>query len=284
MTASSSKQARAQLAALRHLASAGQAGCKLDDIDEIWTLMSTSTNRKVAPHIVMGWLATGLAVRLPDQRIAITSSGRAHLKRAIHQLNAEPEAASDAHALQHRDMGAVEVTMPDQTRHIAMANLAESPLAWLYRRKSKDGQRLLSDIQFQAGERLRSDYERSQLRQRISSNWEASLASGGRGAARGGDDLSDAAIDARARVHKALHSLTAGHAGIVEDVCCHLKSITDVERERSWPRRAGRVVLAMALDELGRHYGLAMDRTNSRRQSIRSWGDGNHVPTRVLME
>ncbi|MEO0497356.1 MAG: DUF6456 domain-containing protein, partial [Pseudomonadota bacterium] len=241
--------------------------------------------RAVPPHLILGWLTAGLAVRLADQRLAITSSGQAHLKRALHDLNSQPDSHYDPYGAQHRDVHAVEITLPDRTRQMAMANLAESPLAWLYRRKSKNGQRLLSDTQFQAGERLRLDYERGQLRQRISSNWEASLASGGRGAARGGDDLSDAAMDARARVQKALQSLTVGHAGIVEDVCCHLKTITDIERERNWPRRAGRIVLAMALDELGRHYGLVAAAKSPRSNgAIRAWGDGEHIPTRALPE
>ena len=46
-------------------------------------------------------------------------------------------------------------------------NLAESPLGWLYSRG------LLTRVQFQAGERLRSDWERAQLAPNVTMSWDA---------------------------------------------------------------------------------------------------------------
>ena len=37
-------------------------------------------------------------------------------------------------------------------------NLDESPLAWLVRRKDKDGKPMLSEAEVNAGERLRADF------------------------------------------------------------------------------------------------------------------------------
>ncbi|MCK9544534.1 MAG: DUF6456 domain-containing protein, partial [Novosphingobium sp.] len=46
-------------------------------------------------------------------------------------------------------------------------NLAESPLGWLMRRG------MVSDRQFDAGERLRGDYETAQLGARVTMRWDA---------------------------------------------------------------------------------------------------------------
>ena len=51
-------------------------------------------------------------------------------------------------------------------RSITM-NLAESPLGWLFARGH------VSQRQFDAGERLRADWERAQLGQRVTMSWDA---------------------------------------------------------------------------------------------------------------
>ncbi len=62
---------------------------------------------------------------------------------------------------------------------------AESPLAWLARRKGRDGRALIEPVQLLAGERLRAEFTRAQLMPRITSNWSASVADGPRGATPG---------------------------------------------------------------------------------------------------
>ena len=55
----------------------------------------------------------------------------------------------------------------------ATVNLAESPLTWLHARGH------VSDRQFDAGERLRADWERSQLAPSITMRWDPVRVSGG---------------------------------------------------------------------------------------------------------
>ena len=54
---------------------------------------------------------------------------------------------------------------------------AESPLAWLARRRGRDGRPLIEPHQLQAGERLRADFTRANLMPRTTSNWESPISS-----------------------------------------------------------------------------------------------------------
>jgi hypothetical protein len=75
----------------------------------------------------------------------------------------------------------------------------ETPLAWLHRRKDKDGQPLITDAQYTAGERLAADYHRAHISRRVTSDWSGVAASRRvrRGAPDTGVELSDAAVAAR---------------------------------------------------------------------------------------
>src|ERR1044071_5565327 len=57
----------------------------------------------------------------------------------------------------------------------------ESPLAWLARRRGRDGRPLISPHQLQAGDRLRADFTRAHLMPRTTSNWESPISGGRRG-------------------------------------------------------------------------------------------------------
>lgn len=158
-------------------------------------------------------------------------------------------------------------------------NDAESPLAWLHRRKDRSGKPLIGDAAFAAGERLRADYTRAGLMPAMSVD--LSLPSKGRGRKSGGGGpaaMLDAALDARDRVNAALAAVGPELAGALVDVCCHLNGLEQVERVRGWPKRSAKLVLEMALSRLARHYGIG-EAEGPVRGRTRRWGTDDYRPT-----
>src|SRR6266567_4029717 len=88
-------------------------------------------------------------------------------------------------------------------------NLTESPLGWLFARG------FVSRRQYDAGERLRSDWERAQLAPRITMAWDAAPVARGRGGSAAEPDLSGAQIDARRRFEDAVESAGPGLSDIL---------------------------------------------------------------------
>ena len=135
-----------------------------------------------------------------------------------------------------------------RTRTVSV-NLAESPLGWLLAHGH------LTRRQYDAGERLRLDWERASLDPRVTMRWDAA-SSGGRSGS-GGIDLSLAQIDARARFHSATSTVGPGLADILWRVVCAGEGMRDAERALGWPARAGKLVLTFALDRVADHYRIA---------------------------
>ena len=131
-------------------------------------------------------------------------------------------------------------------RRSVTVNLAESPLGWLRSRELVDAR------QFEAGERLRGDYERACIAARTTMNWTVRV-DGGDG---GGLDPVSAQIAAKRRFDEAMAALGGGLRDIAWRVICAGEALPAAERGLGWPARAGRIVLTLALDRLADHYGL----------------------------
>lgn len=148
-----------------------------------------------------------------------------------------------------------------------IVNDSESPLAWLARRKGRDGRAMIGPDQFIAGERLRADFTRGHLTPRVTSSWSGIGRTKGSG---GGGEMTDLIVASRQRVRLALEACGPEFSGLLLDVCCFLRGLEDVERERGWPSRSAKVVLQLALDRLARHYGLRAE-TRGGSAAIRTW-------------
>ena len=144
----------------------------------------------------------------------------------------------------------------------------ESPLLRLATRKGADGQPFLNPVEAAAGERLRLDFTRAGMMPSVSQRWDA----GPRGPRNSGGagDLSDAALDARGRVERALQVVGPELSGVLLDVCCFLKGLEQVERERRWPARSAKLLLKAGLGVLSRHYGLEAV-SGAKEGRIRRW-------------
>ena len=158
-----------------------------------------------------------------------------------------------------------------------LANANESPLARLRFRADREGRTWLDDAAFAAGERLRRDFTLGALEQRVTSSWDLTAGVNRDGTRGGKADLADGAIDARARMEGALSTLGPELAGVAMDVCCFLKGLERVERERRWPPRSAKVMLRAALALLARHYGTVAG--EGARSRDRHWGAEGYRPT-----
>lgn len=130
-------------------------------------------------------------------------------------------------------------------------NLAESPLGWLRSRG------LVSERQYDAGERLRCDWERGQLSPQVTMRWNAAPVARGRNGPAPAPDLKGAQIDARRRFDTAIASAGPGLADILWRVVCAGEGMRDAESALGWPARAGKLVLTFALDRVADHYRMA---------------------------
>jgi hypothetical protein len=129
-------------------------------------------------------------------------------------------------------------------------NAAESPLGWLFARG------IVTQRQYDAGERLRRDWERAQLAPRVTMAWDSAPVARGRGGAAAEPDLSGAQLDARRRFDDAIGAAGAGLADILWRIVCAGEGMRDAETALGWPARAGKVVLTLALDRVADYYRI----------------------------
>ena len=203
------------------------------------SLVRARTGETLVERGMAEWNARGSTARL-----LITDKGRTALVAVGHVPK----------NIYRNDLVLQSIEAPEGRRE-NFVNQKESPLLWLARRKGKDGQPFVSTSAFVAGERLRADFERAGLSPRVSIDWSRF----GMGAAsRTGKEghASDSMIAAQMRMRKAIDAMGERFAGPVIDICCFLKGLERVERERGWKQRSAKHVLTQGLALLAKHYGL----------------------------
>jgi hypothetical protein len=143
---------------------------------------------------------------------------------------------------------------PDGRLTTRRANLGESPIAWLARRKDASGRPWLSAAEVAAGERLRAEAEIALSGPSLTMRWDALPRTGGGSSAR--VEPTDRALSASARVEAALTACGPRLRAMVERVCIHGTSLQLAEEALCLRRRQGKTVLKQGLQALAEHYGI----------------------------
>ena len=249
---------------LRRLNENGACLAIANDMDKAVVARETPDGRTLKTAVVERPFAEAMALKdwisvTSEGRITryrITPSGRMALKRML----AEEEAirvgmgeAADPFSAQHRDWVKRNASQETNKRRGIRYNAAESPLSVLSRRKDRNGKPFLQPDLVAAGERLREDFELSQMGTQFTQNWEQFLASGARGELAGGGDTGGSK-EARDRVLSALSDLGPGLGDVVLRCCCFLEGMESVEERMGWSARSGKIVLRIALTRLKSHY------------------------------
>ena len=220
------------------------AGAQLEATrDGGWQLVGRRARRMVADELIALLRGRGFI----DAANSLSEAGRGWLLRG-----------ADEFAAQHRVLTTRLVKDERGREHYVVVNAAESPIALLRRRG------LIGAREFEAGERLRSDFTLAQLAPRLGVDYSAPV---GRRSQKPELLITETALAAKQRFNRAMRVAGPGLADVLFDVCCMLKGIEESERVRNWPRSSGRVVLRIALERLAGHYGMRAPRAGR----IRSW-------------
>ncbi|WP_375453914.1 DUF6456 domain-containing protein [uncultured Methylobacterium sp.] len=206
-------------------------------------------------------VSADLASRAPGPRgcLTLAPAGRARLRRA-------QGPADEPFRAQHLDLIAEGEGVERRLR-----DAAESPIAWMVRRRGRDGAPLLDRASFEAGERLRRDIATAMLLPRMGIDWSAARVDGS--GPRDAASASDTTLAARERVHRALEAVGNDLSGLLIDLCGHVKGLERIEVERRWPARSAKVVARIALGRLAEHYGLQREATGPDHARMRLWRD-----------
>ena len=131
-------------------------------------------------------------------------------------------------------------------RRSVTVNLAESPLGWLHAHGH------LEDRLFDAGERLRIDYETAQLSPSVTMRWEPVRIRGTASKL----TPTERQLAARERFDGAIAAAGRGLEDILWRVVCACETLPAAEKALDWPARSGKLVLKLALDRVAHFYRL----------------------------
>ena len=194
--------------------------------------------------------------------LQLTSAGQAHLRRS-----SSPD-ADLAFLHQHRETEATTVETAMGTTRVRI-DTEESPLDWLRRRRDRNGEPMIDETSYQAGERLRTDIMLAGLLPGVTARWDAMPKTGGPASP---GEATDRMVAARQRLRHAFDALGGDFSDLLLDLCGFLKGLEQIERERQWPARSAKIVVRLALARLAEHYGIESEaRGPAASRGIRTW-------------
>jgi hypothetical protein len=135
----------------------------------------------------------------------------------------------------------------NRRRRSVTVNVAESPLSWLHAHGHLD------DRLYDAGERLRADYERAQLGANVTMRWDPVRV---KGSSEQGLTQTERQVAARSRFDGALREAGRGLEDILWRVVCAGETLPVAEKALAWPARSGKLVLKLALDRVADFYRI----------------------------
>ena len=133
------------------------------------------------------------------------------------------------------------------------ANLGQSAVTWLARRRDADGQPWLQAAQVAAAARLSLEAETAARGPSVTLRWDALPRTGGGSAVRVAPG--DGALAAARRVEAALAACGAARP-MVEAICLRTSALQAAERDLGLRRREGKQLLKAGLSALAKHYGI----------------------------
>lgn len=240
-----------------------QGGCEIQDSvrDNYVLLVNENGSIAASRKDIEAAQAKGLLC-VAGQKLALSKTGR---QSTLRKTQPSPKKERVTQTVEIEKGKTIEV------------NLSESPLASLYRRKGANGEAFLTDDEFRAGERLRADFTRGSLMPSITSRWDTDVRGNGHSGAGGVAELTDIALASRIRVERALTAVGPELSGVLVDICCFLKGLERVERERRWPVRSAKMLLKTGLSILHRHYNPVQENTGQTNK-ILHWGSEGYRP------
>ena len=194
--------------------------------------------------------------------LLVTKAGEAHLRRS---------AAPDkdlAFLHQHRATDIRDVETASGTARVRV-DAEESPLDWLRRRRDRNGEPMIDEASYQAGERLRTDIMLAGLLPGVTARWDGMPRSSGPASP---GEATDRMVAARQRLRHAFDAIGGDFSDLLLDLCGFLKGLEQIEQERHWPARSAKIVARLALARLAEHYGIeASARGPAASRGIRKW-------------
>lgn len=191
--------------------------------------------------------ASGAIASVGEGRFALTSAGRASLRR---DAAADP---ADAYLHQHAEIGAAAVMDSDGEARAVSAVDAGGALRRLKALRGANGAPWLDHEEIAAAQRLYADWMLGQSGLIGGSDWSAPpRGNSARGPGNAREGALAALIDARARVDDALEALGPALRRVVERVCLREEGLEALERAENWPARSGKIALKLGLSQLAR--------------------------------